>query len=567
MRIRQILLFLFLFLALSVTAPQLHAQTSHTHAQTCGTYTPPTGLKVAGIPITSGAIVPPGSNLVLSWDPVRGTNGGIIDGRVWYHLDIDDLSTASNPDFTTETPVYDKTPITSFASPNLNFVAGHRYTWTIYGKGGCGFGPPTSVTFGVGTIIMGRVATKDANGNITQIWANKSTACGKVYSSYDANLKVNVDRLNGSTVTQSNSYPLSYCNTDAYYSTDLISPTSARLSLPYIPPGYECAGWSYAQLNGSTWTTVASGTGCTTSVLDISALSMPKNNSHHIWFYVRKPTATATPMPPTSTPIVMSPTPVPVCSKPMDVMFVIDRSGSMQSQVGTTGKTKLDLAKTAAQIFISAMQNTDAGRAGLVRAGFTTFGRTLSSTQSTTTPTSPGLSSDLSGLKSKIASINKDESGTCIECGLRVGNNSLAVSRADGKAAGKIVVVLTDGRANRTIASNGSEVSNSVGGTAAIAEADKGKSKGYTFFVVGAGSSSSPELTTYTRGIANYYKGQADGSWDPNQWDDLFKLFQNGICNNTYSIKSVLGVSDAVSVPAAEPQSGMGRVIRWLMGQ
>jgi hypothetical protein len=258
-----------------------------------------------------------------------------------------------------------------------------------------------------------------------------------------------------------------------------------------------------------------------------------------------KPSATPTVKPsavPSIKPTVKPTLPPISCTEPIDVMFVLDRTSSMTVAVSSTDKkTKLDYAKAAAQAFIARIQSSAAAKAGNVRVGITTFGRTLATTQATNS-TIP-LSTNLAAVSAKIASITLQESGTCIECGLQVANTDLAVHWPDAtKASKKVAIVLTDGRANRTVASNGDGVPSGDAGRAAIAKALAGKNLGYGYFVVGIGSTSSTENTTVTKAIASsptstFYRSQTDYT----QWDSLFTQFADTACKpaSTLSIQLI----------------------------
>jgi Mg-chelatase subunit ChlD len=248
------------------------------------------------------------------------------------------------------------------------------------------------------------------------------------------------------------------------------------------------------------------------------------------------------------------------CSQPVDVMFVIDRSGSMISKQ-TNGRTKFDDAKAAAIAFIDTMKTTYAGRNGGVRVGFVAFGRTLSSTQSTTV----ALSTNLDDVKSRILALNKDESGTCIECGLSVANQNLSTTNPKG-AAQKIAIVLSDGRANRSVASNGRDI-NEAAIQPALDMAQSGKDAGYAYFVVGFSSSGYPEMPCTTRGYTTDDEAEVDCQNTPgiagyndmpkeevdsfyrqssldssSQWAELFKRFKETVCANP-ALQAVLGES------------------------
>ncbi len=535
-------IFVFVLAFSFISLSPAHAQLSH--PTTCNSYGSVKNIRLDGVNI---AMPLPDGTYTIRWDPVTSVSGGSIGqpvtGNVWYHLEIDDLSTTSNPDFTVETAHYDKSPIAFYSS--YHFVGNHQYRIFVWGRGGCGYGPVASVYTNIGpdTVIMGRVAEIDpSTRNIIQYWAtNPST--GVCSSSFPRQASLNVVSKRLDTGTTGN-MPLNNCNSQPYYSSGFVKPGNRNFTVQGLPSGYVCDSWNYSILNRTTnkWEEKAKGTGCITTTINAQLMPPTYDNSHHVWFFIKKgivptPTfigsrVTDTPAPqqPTVRPTVttaptLSPTPV-ACSEPVDVMFVIDRSSSMTSKVSSTdSKTKLDYAKIAAKAFITQIQTTSAAKAGNVRAGVTTFGKTLSSTAASNS-TIP-LTSSLSTVASKIDTISLLESGTCVECGLQVANDNLAKHWTDtSKASKKIAIVLTDGRANSV------QSGTTVGAaTAAINKANEGKALGYAYFVVGFSSSGSTENTTVTKGVAStpsstFYRSQDDYT----KWDDLFKDFASTTC-------------------------------------
>lgn len=153
--------------------------------------------------------------------------------------------------------------------------------------------------------------------------------------------------------------------------------------------------------------------------------------------------ATITPLPtqqptPTPTPIsTPSPTPTPiVCENiPTDIMLLIDRSSSMD-----TGN-RIQEAKVAAKGFVDviAAQPAIANKIGLV-----SFDATATLNK--------GLTSDFTSIKNKIDSISLG-SGTCHECGVVKANQEISTNGRAGIK--KVIILLTDGRANHRIGKDG----------------------------------------------------------------------------------------------------------------
>lgn len=157
--------------------------------------------------------------------------------------------------------------------------------------------------------------------------------------------------------------------------------------------------------------------------------------------------ATGTPVP-TST--IPSPTPLDAnCpgitpgATPLDIMLLIDNSGSMRDKADSADlQTKLEAVKHAAKLFTDKFAGSTNTRIGLV-----VFADTQTYANS---PVTAALTNDFAAIKSSIDSINTTSiSGTCLECGLHKANGELA---AHGRpSAKKVFVLLTDGLANATI--------------------------------------------------------------------------------------------------------------------
>ncbi len=553
---RFFLSFVLMVAVLFSSASGVFAQT-HTHAQTCGTYNVPTGLRLVGADITKPIAE---GTYTLAWDPVISVSGGSpgtpVTGRVWYHIDIDNLSTTTNPDFTKETPVYDRTPITTYSS--YTFKAG-QYRWTLYGRGGCGYGPAASVIITVGqTVVMGRVT--DGAGKYWQT----TSACGNTYTT-SSGTTIKSERLDSNgNVVAIGSMSISSCNPLPYYSSGPVMPSRRKLTLVGIPAGYSCSDWSYSRYDKaqSKWIDVKTSSGgifnkstCSVTV-DTMMLNEPYDNSHHIWFILASnitPTPTFTPTP---TPIVtISPTitpPVTTCNiVPTDIEMVIDRSSSMwQNSVtdanGVT-KTKLEWAKVAATKFVDEFSRTGAASRGIVRIGVTTFMGSLSGTTSTSyTPTT-----NFAQVKTWINSIPASSTGTCISCGISAAESSISKAGTNGgKTTRKVVVLLSDGRANRMITNadlnNDGSINSTDAGYEAINLANTSRlSSNYLYYVVGFGSSGSPvrewvlkgdhnATSSYPdTGISNepastYYRYDQDAF----DWSTLFDKTQDNICSN-----------------------------------
>lgn len=169
-----------------------------------------------------------------------------------------------------------------------------------------------------------------------------------------------------------------------------------------------------------------------------------------------------------------------------NIVLVLDRSSSMNSKE-SDGRTKLAWAKESAKTLvdrIAAMPNVSA------KISIVSFGSqgndgkgSLAATYNSTLHIA--LSSNFSAVKTAIDGVNFVKSGTCIECGIRIGNNQLTVS-----ALNRVVILLSDGKANHVWSGASG---NSSG---AIAEANKGRGLGLVYYVLGYGTGSGIDETT-----------------------------------------------------------------------
>lgn len=131
--------------------------------------------------------------------------------------------------------------------------------------------------------------------------------------------------------------------------------------------------------------------------------------------------------------------PVGQCqSSNSSVVLVIDRSDSMKYKEGT--KSQLEWVKDAAVNFVDAVSGGQAG--GNVQIGVVVFGMKGANPINATYSAQSiiGLSNNYSAIKTAIRAIKQTDSGTCIECGLRIANTML--TSASGQ---KNVILMSDG--------------------------------------------------------------------------------------------------------------------------
>ncbi len=204
------------------------------------------------------------------------------------------------------------------------------------------------------------------------------------------------------------------------------------------------------------------------------------------------------------------------CSNaPVDIMLIIDRSGSMSNTLGTTSTTKLKAAITAAQTFVTTLsQNTNN------RVGLATF--------STTSTLDSALTSDFNSVKTKIGSLTAT-GNTCTQCGITTANQEVA---KDGRSGiKKVVVLLTDGIAN-TVPGNSNKVAASVAESGAITVVKSGyAANNTTFFTIGLGNKDGNTETgineTFLKQIATLTSGQYYYSPDSSQLNSIYQSISN----------------------------------------
>lgn len=207
------------------------------------------------------------------------------------------------------------------------------------------------------------------------------------------------------------------------------------------------------------------------------------------------------------------------CTPNIDVMLVVDRSSTMNAKE-SDGRTKLAWAKEAASQFVDKVMS---GTNNTVKVGVSSFGAQgndgtgkLSSTNNSTLHIA--LSSNITAVKQAINSIVFKESGTCIECGLRIANTEIASSTKR-----KIVILLSDGMANHVWDGT---TSNSK--AKAIAAANTGRSGGVTYYVLGYGKSGDIDEATL-KSIAG---STSNYQYKPNvtDWASAFLTIIDQIC-------------------------------------
>lgn len=226
-----------------------------------------------------------------------------------------------------------------------------------------------------------------------------------------------------------------------------------------------------------------------------------------------------------------------------DVMLVIDRSSTMNA-TETDGRKKIEWAKDAALTFVRAVAS--AQKVGLFNIGIASFGAQgndgtgVLATDRNSVLHSP-LIHDYNALQSSISGVHYIQSGTCIECGLRIANSELAKNKL---SAPQVVILLSDGIANHNWKG---ESSSSKSLIAAVDAANAGRAQGITYYAIGYGKSGQINENEL-RAIAG------DGSryqYKPNvqDWTGAFVNIANLLCPPP----STAPAQSASATPTATP--------------
>ena len=249
------------------------------------------------------------------------------------------------------------------------------------------------------------------------------------------------------------------------------------------------------------------------------------------------PTITKTPTPkpsvttnvtPTKTPTPgMSKTPTPtgqICTlDTADIVLVIDRSGSMVSFNDTEGYTKLERAKQAAVSLLDRLSNTTGVVAKVGLVSFGSQGNDGTGKQSTTHNSTLNIAptTNYASIRTAITNMQYIEDGTCIECGLRIANGQLTSTNRN-----RVVILLSDGRGNHIW--DGSSVDETTANNAAITQANKGRSTGIKYYVLGYGSNANTSTLVSIAGNSANYKYQPDAK----QWPSAFLEILDQVCQD-----------------------------------
>ena len=198
----------------------------------------------------------------------------------------------------------------------------------------------------------------------------------------------------------------------------------------------------------------------------------------------------------------------------MDIILVIDHSGSMNDNDSLVNQPKIDVAKAAADNFVDIFaKNLPTARIGVVQFS--------SSINFPNRPDMSGLLLPLTTLDNttNVANIKNEINGikadwyTCAQCGVVLANQEFAAKTRPN--AQKMIVFLTDGLATQTTTSNGAVVDSSIAENAMLADVQNGvNSQNILYNLIGVGTGTEINETFLKNAAStnsgNYYN-------DPNQ--------------------------------------------------
>jgi Mg-chelatase subunit ChlD len=202
-------------------------------------------------------------------------------------------------------------------------------------------------------------------------------------------------------------------------------------------------------------------------------------------------------------------------TSPADTMLIIDTSGSMNDQAGSSG-TKLSNAKSAATNFVNLLSGQANNRVGLVN---------FAATAKLDSP----LTSIFSNVTSQINSLSANGS-TCLQCAIDKTSQEITTDkRATIKNA---IIILTDGDAN-AIEGNNSQVSEATADQAALAAAQNAyKTNGTVIYTIGLGQDVD---STFLKQLALSTGGQYYFSPTTDQLNSIYSQLQQILAGGTIS--------------------------------
>ncbi len=230
------------------------------------------------------------------------------------------------------------------------------------------------------------------------------------------------------------------------------------------------------------------------------------------------PTVTITP-PPNPTP-----TPIPVLCSNAVVGLTLDRSSSLQV-IGPDGRRLIEWEKDAAKAVVQSVINS-----GVTTIKFTvdSFGSQGNDGTGTRLPEynsslEIGPTTNYSAVLTAINGVQFIQSGTCVECGLRIVREQI-----QNNPSKKFIMLFTDGNSTRVW--DGTTTNPKP---AAVADANLGRTKGIEYWVIGYGTPG-PDMQTMMNDIAkdsSHYMAAPT----QNDWANAFISVFNSACQSSAS--------------------------------
>lgn len=230
-----------------------------------------------------------------------------------------------------------------------------------------------------------------------------------------------------------------------------------------------------------------------------------------------EPSAGWCPVQPTPTPTSrVTPTPSACKNSSIDAMLVIDKSGSMNDRVGGNKVTKMTGAKGAAKNFVDALAADTKNAVAL-----TSFSNSATVNSSFT--------NNFSSVKSKVDSLSAN-GYTCIQCAINKANQEISAKGRQGVK--KVVVLLTDGRAN-WIEGNNRTVNPGLAEQKAAEAANAGhQNNGTVFYTIGLGNDVN---ASFLKSIADSTGGKYYFSPTADQLNEIYTQISQVVAKGSIS--------------------------------
>ncbi len=211
------------------------------------------------------------------------------------------------------------------------------------------------------------------------------------------------------------------------------------------------------------------------------------------------------------------------CAAPVDIMLVLDRSGSMASD-GSNPPQPLSMAKSAAEDFVSQLTKDD-------QAGYVSFATDV------TSPIDQPLTQDLTRVNAAIAGTQILTSGlqlTNIAAALTAASDEFSTQRKRSDAR-QAVVLLTDGAP--TDPKDPADPKNTKYPITIAENAAKDlKSKGVTLYTIGLGGDVNVDFLKGIATLPEYYYAAPSGS----ELGRVYKQIATTICKKGPSVVEII---------------------------